>query len=153
MNLGGNMDQNLKREIILTHYQQPKNRGLIKDDTYIKVNTNNESCIDEIDLMVKVENGKIIDARFDGEACAICTSSTSIMIDTIIGKTVEEAINILKNFSNMIDEKEYDADILEEAIVYDDVYKQPSRKKCALLPWWGLEKVVSEVKNNGDKSS
>lgn len=147
------MDQNLKREIILTHYQQPKNRGLIKDDTYIKVNTNNESCIDEIDLMVKVENGKIIDARFDGEACAICTSSTSIMIDTIIGKTVEEAINILKNFSNMIDEKEYDADILEEAIVYDDVYKQPSRKKCALLPWWGLEKVVSEVKNNGDKSS
>ena len=147
------MDKNLKREIILTHYQQPKNKGLIKDDTYIKVNTNNESCIDEIDLMVKVENGKIIDARFDGEACAICTSSTSIMIDTIIGKTIEEAINILKNFSNMIDEKEYDADILEEAIVYDDVYKQPSRKKCALLPWWGLEKVVSEVKNNGDKSN
>lgn len=147
------MDQNLKREIILTHYQQPKNKGLIKDDTYIKVNTNNESCIDEIDLMVKVENGKIIDARFDGEACAICTSSTSIMIDTIIGKTIEEANHILKNFSNMIDEKEYDADVLEEAIVYDDVYKQPSRKKCALLPWWGLEKVVSEVKNNGDKSN
>lgn len=147
------MDPNLKREIILTHYQQPKNKGLIKDDTYIKVNTNNESCIDEIDLMVKVENGKIIDARFDGEACAICTSSTSIMIDTIIGKTIEEANHILKNFSNMIDEKEYDADVLEEAIVYDDVYKQPSRKKCALLPWWGLEKVVSEVKNNGDKSN
>lgn len=147
------MDQNLKREIILTHYQQPKNRGLIKDDTYIKVNTNNESCIDEIDLMVKIENGKIIDARFDGEACAICTSSTSIMIDTIIGKTIEEANHILKNFSNMIDEKEYDASVLEEAIVYDDVYKQPSRKKCALLPWWGLEKVVSEVNNNGDKSN
>ena len=147
------MDQNLTREIILTHYQQPKNKGLIKDDTYIKVNTNNESCIDEIDLMVKVENGKIIDARFDGEACAICTSSTSIMIDTIIGKTLEEANHILKNFSNMIDEKEYDADVLEEAIVSDDVYKQPSRKKCALLPWWGLEKVVSEVKNNGDKSN
>lgn len=145
------MDQNLKREIILTHYQNPKNKGLIDDDTYIKVNTNNESCIDEIDLMVKVENGKIIDAKFDGEACAICTSSTSIMIDTIIGKSVNEAEEILMNFSNMIDEKAYNDSILEEAIVYEDVYKQPSRKKCALLPWWGLEKVVSEVKSNGDK--
>jgi nitrogen fixation NifU-like protein len=48
----------------------------------------------------------------------------------------------------MIDEKSYNKDILEEAIVYDDVYKQPSRKKCALLPWWGIEKVISEVKEN-----
>ncbi len=142
------MDANLKRDIILEHYQNPKNKGLIDDDTYIKVNTNNESCIDEIDLMVKVEDGKIIDAHFDGEACAICTSSTSIMIDTIIGKTIEEANEILKNFSNMIEEKEYNKDILEEAIVYDDVYKQPSRKKCALLPWWSLEKVVREVGSN-----
>ncbi len=139
------MDANLKREIILEHYQNPKNRGLIDDDGYIKVNTNNDSCIDEIDLMVKIEDGKIIDARFDGEACAICTSSTSIMIDSIIGKTLEEAKEILKNFTNMIDEKEYDPDILGEANVYDDTYKQPSRKKCALLPWWGLDKVIKET--------
>ena len=139
------MEQNLKREIILTHYQNPKNKGLIDDETYIKVNTNNDSCIDEIDLMVKVENEKIIDARFDGEACAICTSSTSIMIDTIMNKTLEEAEEILINFSNMIDEKEYDEDILEEAIVYEDIYKQPNRKKCALLPWWGIEKILNEL--------
>lgn len=142
------MDQNLKRSIILEHYQNPKNKGLIDDDAYIKVNTNNESCIDEINLMVKLEEGKIVDARFDGEACAICTSSTSIMIDTIIGKTLKEAEDIMNNFSNMINEKEYDEGLLEEAVVYDDVYKQPSRKKCALLPWWGLEKVVKEVKKN-----
>ncbi len=146
------MDPILKREIILEHYQNPKNKGLINDDSYIKVNTNNESCIDEIDLMVKLDNNKIVDARFDGEACAICTSSTSIMIDTIIGKTLEEANEILYNFSNMVDEKEYNEEVLEEAIVYDDVYKQPSRKKCALLPWWGLEKVVREVKENGSNT-
>lgn len=140
------MDPILKREIILEHYQNPKNRGLIDDSSYIKVNTNNDSCIDEIDLMVKVENDKIIDARFDGEACAICTSSTSIMIDNIIGKTIEEAETIINNFSNMIDEKEYNENILGEAVVYDDVYKQPSRKKCALLPWWGLEKVVRKYR-------
>jgi nitrogen fixation NifU-like protein len=139
------MDQNLKRSIILEHYQNPVNKGLIEDGTYILTNTNNESCIDEIDLMIKVENNVIVDARFDGEACAICTSSTSIMIDTIIGKTVEEALNILNNFKNMIDEKEYDSDILEQAIVYDDIYKQANRKKCALLPWWGLEKAINKI--------
>lgn len=140
------MDQNLKRSIILEHYQNPRNKGLVDDDSYILVNTNNESCIDEVNLMVKLENGKIVDAHFDGEACAICTSSTSIMIDTIIGKTLDEAINILNNFKNMIDEEEYDPEILEQALVYDDIYKQANRKKCALLPWWGLEKVVNKVK-------
>ena len=139
------MDQNLKRSIILEHYQNPVNRGLLEDESYILVNTNNESCIDEINLMVKVKDDIIVDARFDGEACAICTSSTSIMIDTIIGKTKEEAIDILNNFKNMIDEKEYNSDILEQAIVYDDIYKQANRKKCALLPWWGLEKVINKL--------
>ncbi|MBR1718788.1 MAG: SUF system NifU family Fe-S cluster assembly protein [Bacilli bacterium] len=140
------MDQNLKRSIILEHYQNPKNKGLIDDDSYILVNTNNESCIDEVNLMVKLVDNKIVDARFDGEACAICTSSTSIMIDTIIGKTLDEAINILNNFKNMIDEKDYDPEVLEQALVYDDIYKQANRKKCALLPWWGLEKVVNKLK-------
>ena len=138
------MDQEFRRSIILEHYQNPVNKGLIEDNSYIKVNTNNESCIDEINLMVKIENGIIVDAKFDGEACAICTSSTSIMIKTLIGKTLEEAKEIYKNFLNMIDEKEYKEDILEEAIVYNDIYKQPNRKKCALLPWWGFEKVINK---------
>ena len=141
------MDENIKREIILEHYQNPINRGLIEDDTYIKVNTNNESCIDEIDLMVKIEDGKVKDIRFDGEACAICTSATSIMIETLIGKTLDEVKEILNNYSNMIDEKEYNENILGNANVYSDIYRQPNRKKCALLPWWGIEKILNnEVK-------
>ena len=48
------MDENLKREIILEHYKNPLNRGLIDDDSYLKENTNNTSCIYEIDLMVKI---------------------------------------------------------------------------------------------------
>lgn len=142
------MDSNMKRSIILEHYQNPKNKGLPDDNSYIKVNMNNESCIDEINLMVKLENNKIVDIKFDGEACAICTSSTSIMIDTLIGKTIDEAINIYNNFNNMLDEKSYDSDVLEQANVYDDIYKQPNRKKCALLPWWGIDKVIDETKNN-----
>ena len=138
------MEENLKRSIILEHYQHPINRGLIDDETYIKTNMNNESCIDEINLMVKIENNKIKDIHFDGEACAICTSSTSIMIDTLINKTIAEAKIIINNFENMIDEKEYDKNILEQAIVYDDIYKQANRKKCALLPWWGIKKTIGD---------
>ena len=141
------MDSNIKREIILENYQNPKNKGLINDKSYMKVNMNNESCIDEVNLEVKIENNIIKDIRFDGEACAISTSSTSIMISTLIGKTVQEAENILQNFLNMLDEKPYDKTVLEEAIVYDDIYKNPNRKKCALLSWWGIEKILNQIKN------
>ncbi len=139
------MDSNLKRSIILEHYQNPQNRGLINDDTYIKINMNNESCIDEVNLMAKVEDGIIKDIRFDGEACAVCISSSSIMIETLTGKTIEDAKKILQNFLNMIDEKEYNQEILESAAVYDDTYKQPNRKKCVLLSWWGIEKIINQI--------
>ena len=55
------MDQNVKRSIIVENYEHPKNRGLIEDATYLSSNTSNDSCIDEIDLMVKIEKGKITD--------------------------------------------------------------------------------------------
>ena len=139
------MDQETKRSIILEHYQNPKNKGLIDDETYIKINMNNDSCIDEVNLMVKLENDKIKDIRFDGEACAICTSSTSVMIDTLIGKTIEEAKEIIKNFYNMIDEKEYKEEILDQANAYSDIYKQPNRKKCALLPRDAIVKMLNRL--------
>lgn len=139
------MDANVKREIILDHYQNPRNRGLLNKDDYLRINMNNESCIDEVNLEVKFSDDVISDIRFDGEACAMCISSSSIMTDTLIGKTRDEATVILNNFLNMITEKEYDSDVLEEALVYDDIYKQPNRKKCVLLPWWGAEKILKEL--------
>ena len=140
------MDANQRREIILKHYQNPVHRGLVSDETYRKADTSNESCIDEVHLMAKLENGRIVDLRFDGEACAMCTSSTSLMIQTLIGKTLEEAEVILQQFEAMIEGEEYDANVLEDTIAYDDIAKQPNRKKCVLLPWWGLEKILNEEK-------
>ena len=93
------MDSNLRREIIMDNYQDPMNRGLIDDDSYLKVNTNSESCIDNLDYMMKIDDGKIIDIRFDGEACAISTSATSIMIRSLIGKSIEEAKTICDNYN------------------------------------------------------
>ena len=143
------MDSNLRREIIMDNYQDPMNRGLIEDDSYLKVNTNSESCIDNLDYMMKIDNGKIIDIRFDGEACAISTSATSIMIRSLIGKSIKEAKILLNNYKNMINEKEYNEDLLGELIVYDEIYKQPNRKNCALLPTVALDKMIGELEKNG----
>lgn len=137
------MDSNLKRTIILEHYQRPFNKGLIDEQGYTKINVNNESCIDNIDLMIKLEDNIIKDIRFDGEACAISTSATSILIKSLIGKTKEEALKFLDEYEKMIDEQSYNSELLGEAIVYDEIYKQPNRKKCALLPLVGIKKILN----------
>ena len=136
------MDNDLKREIILDNYQEPFNKGLIDDNSYLKVNTNSESCIDNLDFMIKVENNIIKDIKFDGEACAISTSASSIMIKSLIGKSVEEVKNILNNYQNMINEKDYDKSILGDLNVYDDICRQPNRKNCALLPSVAVNKIL-----------
>lgn len=138
------MDQELKREIIMEHYSHPKNRCRTEDIDYIKVNTANESCIDNIDIYIKIKDNVIEDILFDGEACAISISSTSIMITNLIGKTVNEAIEYINNFESMIDEKECNKDLLKEAIVYEDIYKQSNRKNCALLPYKGIKDALKE---------
>ena len=139
------MDSNLRREIILENYQEPLHRGLIEDESYLKVNTNSESCIDNLDFMMKIEDNVIKDIRFDGEACAISTSASSIMIQSLIGKTVAEAKDILNNYKNMIQEKEYDEKLLGELIVYDEISKQPNRINCALLPSVAVEKMLEKL--------
>ena len=139
------MDTNLKREIIMDNYQDPMNRGLVEDGSYLKTNTNSESCIDNLDFMMKIEDNIVKDIRFDGEACAISTSAASIMIKSLIGKSVDEVRDILLNYTNMIQEKEFDCDVLGELNVYDDIAKQPSRKNCALLPSTAIYKMLAEL--------
>ena len=140
------MDKNVRREIILDNFQNPFHKKDGTFDGYIKINTNNESCIDNLDIYFKVEGGYIIDAYFNGEACAISTSATSIMLRRLIGKTILEAENVLKNYQNMINEKPYDENLLEDLIVYDEIYLQPNRKNCALLPSKAIERLVKDLK-------
>ena len=141
------MDSNLRREIILENYQNPVNRGLIDDNHYLKVNSNSESCIDNLDFMMKIKNGIVEDIRFDGEACAISTSASSIMIQSLIGKRVEEVRNILLNYQKMIQEEDFDRDILGDLVVYDEISQQPNRKNCALLPMVAVQKMLGEIGN------
>ena len=136
------MDSNTRRKIIMNHYEHPLNRGLTADNRYIKINTNNESCIDNLDLEILIENNVIKDLRFDGEACAVSTSTTSVMIGLLLNKTIHEALDIINNYEAMINECPYESQMLGEALAYDEIYKQPNRKTCALLPWGGIKKVL-----------
>ena len=138
------MDQSLKREIILDNYQSPRNKGLVNDADYISSDMDNESCIDHVIVQTKFDDNMLSDIRFDGEACAICTSSASIMTTVLKNKSIEDAKKIVNNFSNINNNKEYDKDILEEAIVYEDIAKQPNRKKCALLAWWAIDEILEK---------
>lgn len=138
------------REIIMDHYQHPRNHGLVDDASYVQVNMNSESCIDNIDVQVKFDGETIEDVRFDGIACAISTASTSIMSELVSGKTIAEAKQIQENYLNMIYEKEYDPELLEEAIAFKNTYKQANRIKCATIGWNALSACMEEREKHGD---
>ena len=137
-------DPMMIRQVILDHYQYPRNRGLTNDFRYGSVRMNSESCVDDINVEMLVEDGVIKDIKFDGVACTISTASTSIMTELLKNKTVEEASNIINHYMNMIDEKEYDEEVLEEAAAFKNTYKQANRIKCATIGWRGVLELLEK---------
>jgi len=138
------MDSELKREIILEHFQHPINKELVVNENYKTVNTRNPNCIDNLDIYILFEEGLIKDIKFMGEACAISTASTSIMIKNLIGKNISDAKEYINNFYHMCDEEEYSEELLNEGLAFSDIYKQNNRKNCALLPYKGILKALEE---------
>ena len=135
----------LYRQVIMDHYKNPRNKGLIQDPLYKTVHIKNPTCGDDITVQTKIENDVITDARHDGTGCSICCSSASVMSETVIGKTKSEAKVIAENYLNMLTNQPYDEDVdLEEAIVYQGVRKFPARIKCASIAWKAFEGTVEE---------
>lgn len=83
-----------------------------------------DSCIDDIYVQGRVEDGVVKDIRFDGIACTIATASTSIMSELVSGKSVAQAREILRNYLAMIDQQEYDEELLQEAVAFANVGRQ-----------------------------
>ena len=135
-------DPTILRELIMDHYQYPRNHGLVDDSSYASCHFASDSCIDDITVQSKIVDGVIKDIRFDGVACTICTASTSMMSELLKGKTTEEAKKIMDNYFNMMEEKPYDEDMLEEAIAMCNVHKQANRIKCATIGWKAMKKMM-----------
>lgn len=145
-----NIEQ-LYRAVIMDHYKNPKNKGLIDDVAYHKVHLNNPSCGDDMNVCIDVSNGIIKDIRHDGHGCSICCSSASVMSETLKGKNVSDAKELINEFYEMIKGKTPDEKMEEdlgEAIAYTGVSQFPARIKCATLSWKAIEKAIEEV---GDK--
>ncbi|MFJ7827516.1 Fe-S cluster assembly sulfur transfer protein SufU [Psychrobacillus sp. NPDC096623] len=143
--MSSNLDQ-LYRRVIMDHYKNPRNKGSIEDGA-LTIDMNNPTCGDRIHLTLQVEDGKIQNAKFDGEGCSISMASASMMTQAVKGKSVEEALQLSTTFSEMMLGKDYDDSIeLDDIEALSGVSQFPARIKCATLAWKAMEKGVSEEK-------
>jgi nitrogen fixation NifU-like protein len=134
-----------KRQIILDHYENPiaklpDNHNV--GDGYSSANNNSPSCIDNLTAHVKITGNKIQDIKFQGIGCAIATASTDIMSQMLVGKTKNEANKFITNYLDMINGKKYNAKLLKELTVFENVNKQLNRIKCAKV---GIQAIQSAI--------
>ncbi|MGD6849670.1 Fe-S cluster assembly sulfur transfer protein SufU [Rossellomorea aquimaris] len=138
-----NLDQ-LYRQVIMDHYKNPRNKGSLEDGSFT-IDMNNPTCGDRIHLTLKVADGIVQDAKFDGEGCSISMASASMMTQAVKGKEIEKALKLSKIFSDMMQGNDYDDDVdLGDIEALQGVAKFPARIKCATLAWKAMEKGVSE---------
>lgn len=140
-----NLDQ-LYRQVIMDHYKNPRNRGELDENGTLKMDMNNPTCGDTIQLQMQVKDGRIVDAKFLGEGCSISLSSADIMAQIVKGKTTDEAMQLSGIFSEMMLGEDYDDETfdLEDAEALQGVSKFPARIKCATLSWKAMEKILKE---------
>ena len=133
-------------ELIMEHSMNSYNKKKIENADFCEIG-HNPNCGDEITLQLKMDGDKIQDMAFSGHGCAISQASTSIMIDTLKGKTIEEAKEIIKIFIEMIKREtksEEELEKLEDAIAFKNVANMPARVKCALLAWHTIENILDK---------
>lgn len=131
-------------DLIMEHSMNSYNKKELEGATCCKMG-HNPNCGDEIKLEVKTNGDIIEDLAFTGHGCAISQASTSIMIDTLRGKKIKEAKEIVKTFIEMIKRETKDENELkklEDAIAFKNISNMPARVKCALLAWHTIEECL-----------
>ena len=136
----------MMRAIIMDHSSNPTNKHVPSKEGYSKVHMHSDNCIDDLDIYMKVENDKIVDACFEGIACTISLSSTDIMCDLMKGKTIKEALYMIEQYNKMMHEEPFDDEVLDEAIVFVNTSKQAARIRCATIGWNAANSILKEDK-------
>ena len=137
----------LYQEIILDHYKNPHHQGL-REPFEAEVHHVNPTCGDEVTLRVHLDDGVVSDVSYDAIGCSISQAATSVMADLVIGKPVEEAMEVQDTFLTLMQGKgtvEPDEDVLEDGIAFAGVAKFPARVKCALLSWMAWKDATAQV--------
>jgi len=130
----------LYQEIILDHAKRPMNRGLLADAT-ITVPAENPSCGDEVTLQLRVAAGRIEEARFTGQGCAICIASASMMTRAIKGLPCDDAATLMRQVR--AGAQGGGPMPAGEISALEGVRDFPQRVKCALLPWEALREALT----------
>jgi nitrogen fixation protein NifU and related proteins len=135
----------LYRQVIMDHYKNPRNRGVLEDES-LTINMNNPTCGDRIQLTLKIDDDVVTDAKFEGEGCSISMSSASMMTQAIKGKKKDEALKLAQIFSDMMQGKDPEEDDIDlgDIEALQGVAKFPARIKCATLAWKAMEKGIKE---------
>ena len=141
-------------ELIMEHSMNSENKRKLDKVDFCELG-HNPSCGDEITIEVKLDGNILEDMAFSGHGCAISQASTSIMIDTLRGKTIEEAKKIINIFIRLIKREEISEEekkLLEDAFAFKNISNMPARVKCALLAWHTLEDILEKnIGNEGKK--
>jgi nitrogen fixation NifU-like protein len=135
----------LYQDVILDHYKNPHHRGI--PDAASKVHHVNPSCGDEIDLSLTMTDGRVAELVWSGVGCSISQASASMMSDLVVGKTIDEALQALEEFTALMQSKGQssgDEEILEDAVALAGVSKFPARVKCALLGWMAFKDALMQ---------
>lgn len=132
----------LYQEVILDHHKRPRNFRK-PEDANRHAEGFNPLCGDRIQLYLRVEDGIIRDACFEGSGCAISTASASLMTEILKGKTEAESEVLFDKFHDLVTGKsEPDAADIGKLAVFSGVRDYPVRVKCAILAWHALRAAL-----------
>lgn len=134
----------LYRQVIMDHYQHPRNKGDLEDGS-VDIDLRNPSCGDEITLQLMVNDGIVKDVRFRGSGCSISMASASMMTEAVKGKPLPEALELSNVFRGMLRGEDVNTDELGDLEALHGVSKFPARIKCATLAWQALEKGIQKA--------
>lgn len=130
----------LYQEVILDHNRKPRNWGKLEDASH-RAEGLNPLCGDHIWVTLKVADEKIESVAFEGQSCAICKASASMMTTNVKGKTVAEVEQLIREFREMATGRldvAREPNHLGRLSVFAGVKDLPARVKCAILPWHTL---------------
>lgn len=135
--------EDLYQEIILDHYRSPKNRSGALEGESVLVHHSNPLCGDELDLRIRVDDGRLTGVVFDGEGCSISQASASAMTVAVEGRATDDVMDLAEDFRQMMHGDEpRRPDDLGDGIAFQGVAKFPVRVKCALLGWMALRDAI-----------
>ncbi len=130
----------LYQEVILDHNRKPRNYGTLSAPTH-RAEGLNPLCGDHIWVSLRVDEGRVAEIAFEGQSCAICKASASMMTANVKGKPVQEAEDLVDEFRGMVTgslDPAAQPNHLGRLTVFAGVKDLPSRVKCAVLPWHTL---------------